>query len=486
MNQIASQLDPVAPLPAPSIRSAVTTTKSLAVVNVVGLTPELLGQHTPNINALANKGEMLPMEGVFPAVTTTAQATMVTGKMPNEHGIVGNGWYFKDLAEVKFWLQPNSIVQGNKVWDDLKARNPEFSCSKLFWWYNMYANVDNAITPRPHYPADGRKIMGLYSEPAMLHENIESDIGTFPFFNFWGPNADIRSSRWIVDCAIAEFQLNRPNLQLVYLPHLDYNLQRLGPSHPDVTEDIKQIDTEVGRLLDFYQAHDVDVVLVSEYGIEPVKQSVSLNRILRQAGYLRVRESVSWELLDCGASRAFAVADHQIAHVYVQNSSDVAKVKALLQKQPGVEQVLDKSEQAAWHINHERSGELVVIAEPECWFDYYYWLDDVKAPDFARSVDIHRKPGYDPVELFVDPELRFPMLKIGQRLIQKKLGMRMLMDVIPLDTSLVKGSHGRLASSADKGPLIITSSSQLLDGLSTYSSFAMAQVNTLLQTHFTS
>lgn len=461
------------------------TTRALAVVNVVGLTPELLGEHTPNINALVNRGDMLPMDGVFPAVTTTAQATMVTGKMPNQHGIVGNGWYFKDLAEVKFWLQPNAMVQADKIWDTLKAHNPAFTCSKLFWWYNMYANVDNAITPRPHYPADGRKIMGLYSEPAKLHETIESTIGTFPFFNFWGPAADIRSSRWIVDCAMTECQLNRPNLQLVYLPHLDYNLQRLGPKHPDVAKDIQDIDTEAGRLLDFYQANNVDVVIVSEYGIEPVKQSVPLNRILREAGYLRVRESVSWELLDCGASRAFAVADHQIAHVYIQSPGDVAKVKALLQNQPGVEQVLDKSEQAAWHINHERSGELVVIAEPECWFNYYYWLDDNKAPDFARSVDIHRKPGYDPVELFIDPALRFPKLKIAQRLIQKKLGMRMLMDVIPLDTSLVKGSHGRLASSPEKGPLIIAGSSQLLDGLSSASTLAMTQVNTLLQNHFT-
>lgn len=462
----------------------VNASSSLAVINVVGLTPELLGPHTPKINALVNQGEMLPMEGVFPAVTTTAQASMVTGKQPNEHGIVGNGWYFKDLAEVKFWIQPNSIVQGTKVWDELKAHNPQFSCSKLFWWYNMYANVDNAITPRPHYPADGRKIMGLYSEPAKLHEQIESDIGIFPFFNFWGPTADIRSSRWIADCAMAEYRLNRPNLQLVYLPHLDYNLQRLGPNHPDIAQDLKQIDTEVGRLLDFYQDQNVEVLLVSEYGIEPVKQSVSLNRVLRQAGYLRVRESVTWELLDCGASRAFAVADHQFAHVYVQCPTDIPKVKALLQQQAGVEQVLDKAEQAALHINHERSGELVVIAQPECWFDYYYWLDDTKAPDFARSVDIHRKPGYDPVELFVDPALPFPKLKVAKRLLQKKLGMRMLMDVIPLDTSLVKGSHGRLASTPEKGPLLIASSSQLLDGLSQSSSFAMTQVNTLLQNHF--
>ncbi|GAA0375722.1 alkaline phosphatase family protein [Bowmanella denitrificans] len=429
----------------------------LIVANVVGLTASMLGNNTPNINRLLNDGELCHLQGTFPALTTTAQASMLTGTPPSGHGIVGNGWYFRELAEVKFWLQPNQLMQGEKVWQTLKRQLPGFRCSQLFWWYNMYADVDAAVTPRPHYPADGRKEFGLYSQPADLHKQLEAQVGTFPFHTFWGPGAGIASSRWIVDCAIAEHKLNQPHLQLVYLPHLDYNLQKLGPSHPDTAKDIRAIDQEVGRLLDYAQSANTVVMLVSEYGIEDVQYSLSLNRHLRQAGYVAVRQSLGWELLDPGASQAFAVADHQIAHIYVKDPADIAQVKALLEGLEGVEQVLDKAAQQEQGLAHERSGELLAVAQSGWWFNYYYWLDDKLAPDFARTVDIHRKPGYDPVEMFIDPAIRFPKLKIVQRLLKKKLGMRMLMDLIPLDPSLIKGSHGRPAASPEKGPLLITS-----------------------------
>jgi predicted AlkP superfamily pyrophosphatase or phosphodiesterase len=451
----------------------------LIVIDIVGLTPDLLGENTPNLNNLSKQGFMAPLEGVFPAITTTAQATMLTGLMPAEHGIVGNGWYFRDESEIRFWLQSNHLVQGEKIWQKIKKTDPDFQCSKLFWWYNMYAGTAHSITPRPHYPADGRKVMGLYSDPSGLHHIIEDKIGTFPFFNFWGPTADIRYSRWIVDCAIEEFKLNRPNLQLVYLPHLDYNLQRLGPDAPECAKDVQEIDHEAGRLIDFALGQGADIMVVSEYGITAVDQSISLNRTLREAGLLQVRQSLEWELLDPGASRAFAVADHQIAHIYIKDHADIAPVKKLLGAIPGVERVLDATDQALWHINHPRSGELIAIAEPECWFDYYYWLDDNKAPDFAHTVDIHRKPGYDPVELFVDPALKWPKLKVAGRLIQKKLGMRMLMDVIPLTPNLVKGSHGRITNDAGKGPLLLTNKKN-----QTADTYEMQHIFNLIERHF--
>lgn len=436
-------------------------TSPLVIIDIVGLTPQMIGDHTPNLNALIADGFMAPMTGVFPAVTTTAQASMLTGLSPAQHGIVGNGWYFRELAEVRFWLQSNHLVQGEKVWQKIRKSNADFTCSTLFWWYNMYSDVNNAITPRPHYPADGRKIMGLYSQPALLQETIENRIGRFPFFNFWGPAADIRSSRWIVDCAIEEYKMNSPNLQLVYLPHLDYNLQRLGPNDAKISDDIKQIDHQAGRLIDFCRGQGAQILVVSEYGITEVSQSISLNRILRQAGLLKVRQSVSWELLDTGASRAFAVVDHQVAHIYIKNAADINRVKTLLEKIPGVAQILDGELKAQYQINHARSGELIVIAEPQCWFNYYYWLENSKAPDFARTVDIHRKPGYDPVELFIDPNIRFPLVKVATNVAKKKLGFRMLMDVISLDPSLVKGSHGRLAATPEQGPLLISSNKAL-------------------------
>ncbi len=430
--------------------------KPLVVINVVGLTPSLLGKHTPCLNSLVDKGFMAQLEGVFPALTCTAQATMLTGSLPNVHGIVANGWYFRDLSEVFFWRQANQLVGGEKVWDAARNMSPAFTCAQHFWWYNMYADVEWSVTPRPIYPADGRKIPALYSSPASLHHELEAKLGQFPFFDFWGPKAGLPSSRWIADSALELFQQHRPQLSLVYLPHLDYNMQRLGPDDPRISEDIAQIDQVVGRLIDGVIDQDADVMIVSEYGIEQVTGAVPINQVLRQQGLLAVRETLGWELLDCGASIAFAVADHQVAHIYVNDQTKIGRVKKLLESTAGIERVLGAEDKVAWGVDHARSGELIAIAEAGCWFNYYYWLDDNRAPDFARTVDIHRKPGYDPVELFVDPDLPAPKLKIALRLLQKKLGMRMLMDVIPLKPELVKGSHGRAASNVEQGPLLIS------------------------------
>ena len=434
----------------------------IVLINIVGLTASLLGGNTPGINRFMAGSRAKPLTGVFPALTTTAQTSMLTGKLPAEHGIVGNGWYWRGQAEIKFWQQSNHLLQSPRIWHNIRKTHPRFSCSNMFWWYNMYADVENSVTPRPHYPADGRKIVGLYSNPADLHERLEKQLGAFPFFNFWGPTADIRSSEWIAKAAALEFEWNRPNLQLVYLPHLDYNLQRLGPEHPDIGEDVKAIDRVASGLIDKVQALGAEVMLVSEYGIYPTQHTVALNRVLREAGYISVRNSLGTELLDAGASAAFAVTDHQIAHIYVKKPTDLQPVKKLLQNTRGVDEVLDHGDMQERGIDNPRSGDLIAIADKDCWFSYYYWDDERKAPDFAPTVDIHRKPGYDPAELFINPELQFPKLKVFRRLAQKKLGFRMLMDVIPLNADQVRGSHGRLSDNDDEKPLLISSMSEAL------------------------
>ena len=435
--------------------------RPLAVIDIVGLTPALLGEHTPHLNRLVEDGFLAELEGTFPAVTCSAQASMLTGTLPREHGIVANGWYFRDLAEVWLWRQSNHLVQGEKVWQAARQGIADFSCAQLFWWYNMYAEVDLSVTPRPIYPADGRKIPGLYSQPPELRATLTERLGEFPFFNFWGPKADIRSSAWIAACAREVFDTHRPTLNLIYLPHLDYNLQRLGPDDPAIHEDVRAIDQVAGELIEHLRAGGADIMVVSEYGIEQAVGHVHINRVLREAGYLSVQETLGWELLDFGASRAFAVTDHQVAHVYVREARDRDAVAQLLAGVPGIERVLAEPEKADWGLDHARSGELVAVTEPGHWFTYYYWLDDDQAPDFARTVDIHRKPGYDPLELFIDPQLPFPKLKIATRLLQKHLGMRMLMDVIPLTPELVKGTHGRREADAQHGPLLIATRKDL-------------------------
>lgn len=450
----------------------------LAVINIVGLTPELLGPHTPHLNRLCQQGHLATLDETLPAVTCTAQASMLTGTHPGQHGIVANGWYFKELAEVLFWRQNNDLVLGEKVWQRLKSALPDFKVAQLFWWYNMYAQVDWSVTPRPIYPADGRKIPALYSSPAGLHEGLEQALGPFPFFDFWGPKAGIASSDWIARAALKVQAEQQPDLLLVYLPHLDYNLQRLGPRHPDIGRDLQAIDRVVGELVGQLQAAGMATLLLSEYGIFEVNRAVALNQVLRRAGYLAVRETLGWELLDCGASRAFAVADHQIAHIYLQPGCDLEAVRSLLAAQPGVAEVWGHAEKLAMGLEHPRSGDLICLAEPDSWFSYYYWLDEAKAPDFARTVDIHRKPGYDPCELFVDPDLAYPKLRVAQRLLQKKLGMRYLMDVIPLKPELVKGSHGRKAPTPEQGPLLVSSWPLSQDR------YPMTAVKSLILQHF--
>ena len=437
----------------------------LVVINVVGLTQEMLGPDTPQISRLAGQGFSRPMGTVLPAVTCSAQSTVLTGLTPADHGIVGNGWYFRDLAEVGFWKQSNHLVGGETVYAAARQRHPGYTVAKMFWWYNMYADVDWSVTPRPCYPADGRKLFDSYSAPPDLKTELQERLGVFPLLKFWGPGADLESSRWIASAAIDVFQRHEPDLTLVYLPHLDYCLQRLGPHAPEIAREIQRVDAEVGRMIEVAQRRGADVVVLSEYGLSEVNQPVHLNRVLRQAGYLTVRKEITgWESLDCGASRAFAVADHQVAHIYVRRPQDVRPVAELLRKTAGVEQVLDRSAQVEAGIDHERSGELVAVSDRESWFTYYFWQDDAVAPDYARTVDIHRKPGYDPVELFIDPGLKLPKLRVARRLIQKLAGFRYNMDVIGLDAQIVRGSHGRLPDSGkenSEGPVFVCSSKSI-------------------------
>lgn len=433
------------------------------VLDVVGLTPSLL-QHAPHLAALAARGTMRPLATVTPAVTTTVQSTFVTGSLPRDHGVVANGWYYRDLAEVWLWRQSNRLVSGEKLWEAARRRDPRFTCAKLFWWYNMYSSADYTVTPRPMYPADGRKLPDIYTQPAELRDELQGALGQFPLFRFWGPTADIECTRWIGRSTLHVFERYQPTLTLAYLPHLDYNLQRFGPDFPGVERDVAAVDAVCGELIAAADRAGAEVVVLSEYGITPVSNPVHINRALRRAGWLRVRDELGHEQLDAGASDAFAVADHQVAHVYVARPELVPEVDRLLRSLPGVERVLDEAGKRELGLDHPRSGELVAIAEANSWFTYYHFLDDDRAPDYARTVDIHRKPGYDPVELFVDPKLKAARLRIAARLAQKALGMRYLMDVISLDATLVRGSHGRPTDHAEDGPLFITTAPDLLHG----------------------
>ena len=437
--------------------------KKTVVLNVVALSPRLIGEHTPFLKKWIEKGKMSSIKPVLPAVTCSSQSTYLTGKWPIEHGIVGNGWYVRDEVDIKFWKQSNKLVQAPKVWEEAKKRNPGFTCSNMFWWYNMYSSVDYAVTPRPLYLADGRKLPDCHSQPMELRDQLQKELGQFPLFSFWGPNANIESSRWIAEASMKVDQWKNPTLTLIYLPHLDYNLQRCGIDFSKIDNDLQQIDEVCKDLITYYEKQGAEVILLSEYAITSVNNPIHINRLLRKNGYISVKEELGLETLDAGTCKAFAVADHQLAHVYVNDPKDVAEVKKLLENTPGIEKVLDEEGKKEYHIDHERAGDLVVVADKDSWFTYYFWLDDQKAPDYARMVDIHRKPGYDPVETLADPKIPFLKAKIGMTLLKKKLGFRYTMDVIPLDATLVKGSHGRINEDRKDHPLLVSQRKELLE-----------------------
>lgn len=420
------------------------------VIDIIGLSTSLIGEHTPFLKKYIEEKGSNTITPMLPALTTSVQSTFITGKWPAEHGIVGNGWYDRIDSEIKFWKQSNKLVLAEKIWERAKKIDPSFTTSKICWWYNMYSTVDYSVTPRPNYLADGRKLPDCYSHPAELRDELQKELGQFPLFKFWGPATDITSTQWIADAAVYTDKKFDPTLTLIYLPHLDYCLQKYGQAMSLISKDLLDIDKVVEQLVIHYKAKGARIILLSEYGITNVDRPVHLNRELRQNGFLEIRTERGLELLDPGASKAFAVADHQVAHIYINDPAVTSQVKQVVKKIPGVQLVLDKEEQKAYHVDHERSGDLVVMADERSWFTYYFWLDDARAPDNARIVDIHKKPGYDPVELFMTSKLR-----AGYKLLRKKLGFRYVMDIIPLDASLVKGSHGRLESATKFHPVLV-------------------------------
>ena len=401
----------------------------VCVINVVGLTPRLLS-YAPRIQSLGPHRVWHPP---IPAVTCTVQATLLTGTHPAQHGLVANGWYDRSTAEIRFWQQSNHLIEAPKLYEGIET-------AKMFWWFNQHAPVRWSCTPKPHYGCDGSKVFDIIDATEC---DLVQRLGPFPFFSFWGPRAGLPATQWIADASAMVLERNRPDLTLVYLPHLDYDFQRF--SQPSMDR-VREVDDCAGRVIDAAQRIGAIPVVISEYGIVPVKRSVSIQRELRRHGYLSIRKGPFGEMLIPGDSRAFAVVDHQVAHIYVQKAEDRSAVRDVLL---GIDGVRDVVAPDALHLQHRRSGDWIALAQPDAWFDYYYWFNDSDAPDFARTVDIHRKPGYDPAELFMTSSWR-----AMARLFQKKLGFRYRMDVIPLDTRLVGGSHG-LNHSPEDSPLII-------------------------------
>jgi predicted AlkP superfamily pyrophosphatase or phosphodiesterase len=379
--------------------------------------------HMPRLTGLMSQGATVPLSPGFPAMTCPVQANMTTGVGPEQHGVIANGFYYRDKGEVEMWTAWNECIQAPQIWQRLKEHDPALTSAVWFPLHSKGAKADYICTPAPIHNPDGSESLWCYTVPTELYGELRDSIGHFPLMHFWGPLANIKSTAWIVDSAVVGAKKFQPRFSYIYLPHLDYAAQKFGPDSPQAIASLGELDACIGKLVDGYTDAGLTDVLwlaASEYVINAVNAVSYPNRILRQAGLLAIREENGLEYLVPGESAAWALVDHQVAHVYVKNPADVAKVAALLKADPQVEEVLVGAERGQYGLDHERSGEIVLISRANAWFAYYWWLDDAKAPSFARTVDIHRKPGYDPAELYIEMPAK----------------------AIPLNATLVKGSHG--------------------------------------------
>jgi predicted AlkP superfamily pyrophosphatase or phosphodiesterase len=412
--------------------------KHVIVIDIVGLERKHISENiTPNIFKISQTGEIRDLETVFPAVTCTVQSSLLSGAYPEVHGIISNGLYDRQHYTVSFWEQSSNLVQADRVWDTIKMHGSVSKTAVLFWQNTIYSNADLVLTPRPLH-MDDRMIMWCYSKPPGFYEKLIEKIGKFDLTWYWGPLVSKKSSEWIEKATELVLENEKPSILFTYIPHLDYSFQKNGTSYKVLKDDLKFVDDLVGRLVkkvsDMGMLEDTQFIIFSEYGFTDVNSDISLNSIFRENGLLEVREIEQTEYLDLEYSKAFAMVDHQIAHIYVKENQ-TNQVRKILEGIKGVDMILDNNLKQKMRINHPRSGDIIAVSTKDKWFSYYWWFDPNKAPSFAKKVDIHRKPGYDPVELFFDPNT----------------------NSIPLDGKLVRGSHGRIQTQGESATPVYVS-----------------------------
>ncbi len=394
----------------------------------------------PRLAALAGSGgATVPLTASFPCVTWPVQANLLTGVGPEQHGVVANGVYHRQSGDVEMWTAWNSWVQSPQIWDRLHQHDASLTSAAWFPLLSKGAAADYICIPAPIHNDDGSESLWCHTKPEDLYSELMESLGHFPLMNFWGPLANIKSTDWIVDSAVLMATKHRPRFTAIYLQHLDYAAQKFGPDSEQALAALGELDAAIGRLVDGFAAAGLDDILwlaASEYVITEVTAVAYPNRILREAGLLALQEDEQGgEVLVPRESAAWALVDHQFAHVFVRETANVNRTADLFRDQELVEHVLVGNERGEFGLDHSRSGEIVLIAKPEAWFAYYWWMDDAAAPAFARTVDIHRKPGYDPVEMFIDMPSR----------------------QTPLDATLVKGSHGYPATDPSRRGVLVAS-----------------------------
>jgi predicted AlkP superfamily pyrophosphatase or phosphodiesterase len=340
-----------------------------------------------------------PADAIFPAVTCTAQAAFRTRSTPCHHGMVANGLYFRHLAKVMFWEQSAGLVQGRRFWEGFRNRGGRVGM--MFWQQSLGEDVDLLLSPAPIHKHHGGMIQDCYSHPSGLYKQLRQAIGAgFKLRNYWGPLASAKVADWIARAVAEVLARDEVDLLLTYLPSLDYDLQRYGPDHPRAAKALDRLLSQLQLCLSAARDAGYQVLIFGDYAITPTRgPAIYPNRFLLERGWLSVRNVGGMLYPDLYASRAFAMVDHEIAHIYVRHAGDVPAIKAFLEELAGIEEVLIPAETPGALLDHPNAGELVAVAEEGKWLAYPWWSDKRQAPDYARHIDIHNKPGFDPCEL---------------------------------------------------------------------------------------
>lgn len=371
--------------------------KKLLIVQIAGLGADF-AQGEARAGAFGFKG----IEAAFPAVTCCAQATFRTASQPRAHGMAANGVFARELRKVLFWEQSAALVEGDRIWKKYRASGR--TVGMMFWQQSLGEELDLVLSPAPIHKHSGGMIQSLYAHPISLEARLVHELKRpFNLMHYWGPLASRKASDWIVDatCAVMRMPDLAPDLLFSYIPHLDYDLQRRGPKSRAAKRALGLLLDYLARLQTEAAVHDYETLFFGDYAIESATGGVVFpNRRLRETGLLETRSVRKMSYADFFASRAFAMVDHQIAHVFTRDAQAAGEARAALLGQPGIEAVLDREEQARLGVDHPRGGDLLLIAQPGAWFAYPWWSERSEAPDFASHVDIHNKPGYDPCELF--------------------------------------------------------------------------------------
>jgi hypothetical protein len=417
---------------------------NVAVLLVAGLDLGLIERHPElGISKLfKTRGVMKP---VTPAVTCTVQATLTTGVLPEAHGIISNGLYSQrdptvlanlDLSnfaafrkQVSFWEQSNKLLQAPRFWGGSGKK-----VAMLFWQQSMHGAAEVVLTPKPEHTPDGKTLTTCWSNPPGLYGQLIEKFGPFPLHKYWGPMAGWESSDWILKATRHVGREGGVDLLLSYIPLLDYNLQRFGPMSEQVSADLRTLDGPLCEAVTDLRAAGYDVIVCGDYGITAVSDAICPNLALRQAGLLTtVSDANGKQLIDYDNSAAMAMVDHQIAHVYVKEGMR-DRVLAEVGGLRGVGLVLaTPGAKKAHGLDSPRSGDIVLLAKSDAWFAHDWWLGDAEKPAWQMSVDIHRKPGYDPRELFFDP--------VHKRIAQ--------------ETGRVRGSHGVVGTHHGTWPVVL-------------------------------